>query len=127
MAESNQTEFAPPDWHTITPRIVADNAEALVAFIKQVFEATGEYETARPTVLTIGDSKIMISESGPRDAMPAFLYVYVEDCDLIYQRAIDAGAKSIEAPTVTPYGDRRCMLEDPWKNVWQVATVGEGL
>jgi uncharacterized glyoxalase superfamily protein PhnB len=54
--------------------------------------------------------------------MPSFLYLYVEDVDATYQRALHAGAISLEAPTETPYGDRRAMLQDPCGNVWQIAT-----
>lgn len=54
--------------------------------------------------------------------MPAFLYLYVDDIDTTYQRALAAGAVSLEEPTETPYGDRRGMVEDPCGNVWQIAT-----
>ncbi len=64
----------------------------------------------------------MVSEVGPRDAMPAFLYLYVDDIDETYQRALKAGAESLEEPTDTPYGDRRCMVKDPGGNIWQIAT-----
>jgi uncharacterized glyoxalase superfamily protein PhnB len=113
---------APEGWHTITPRIVASGPEELVAFIKQVFGATGEYETAVPTQLLIGDSILMISDAGARNAMTAFLYVYVDDTDATYRRALSAGARSIEEPVETPYGDRRAMVEDQWGNTWQIAT-----
>jgi uncharacterized glyoxalase superfamily protein PhnB len=119
---TRHSNAAPEGWHTITPRIVASGAEELVAFIKQVFGATGEYQTAAPSQLQIGDSILMISDSGARNAMTAFLYVYVDDTDATYQRALSAGARSIEEPLETPYGDRRAMVEDKWGNTWQIAT-----
>jgi uncharacterized glyoxalase superfamily protein PhnB len=72
--------------------------------------------------LSIGDSIVMISDTGAREAKSAFLYVYVADADATYRRAIQAGAKSIEEPANVPYGDRRAMVEDPWGNTWQIAT-----
>jgi uncharacterized glyoxalase superfamily protein PhnB len=54
--------------------------------------------------------------------MPAFLYLYVDDIDATYRRALDAGAMSLEEPQDTPYGDRRGMVEDPCGNIWQIAT-----
>ncbi len=63
----------------------------------------------------------MISGAGLRNVMTAFLYVYVNDADAAYQRALKAGARSLEAPFDTPYGDRRCMVEDQWENIWQIA------
>ena len=114
--------IAPEGWPTVVPRIVANDAEQLVTFIKQVFGATGEYQSERPAELRIGDSVIMVSDSGERQVMTAFLYVYVRDTDATYRRAIDAGARSIEEPSDMPYGDRRGMVEDAWGNTWQIAT-----
>jgi PhnB protein len=114
--------FVPKGWPAVVPRIVCNQAEQLVEFIKNVFDATGDYLTGRPTVLNIGGSLIMISEAGVRDPVAAFLYVYVADTDATYQRAIQAGAKSLEKPADVPYGDRRAMVKDQWGNTWQIAT-----
>jgi uncharacterized glyoxalase superfamily protein PhnB len=112
----------PDGWHTLTPRIVTEDVAGLVAFLRQAFGATGEVHAERPAVMRIGDSHVMISGAGPRPAMPAFLYAYVSDADATYAQAIEAGARSLEMPTDTPYGDRRAMVEDRWGNVWQIAT-----
>ncbi|QGZ58318.1 VOC family protein [Paraburkholderia acidiphila] len=115
--------FQPNGWHTVTPRIVVRGAENLVAFIKTVFQAQGEWRHGLPAEIRIGDSVVMVSGSdGLRDPMPAFLYVYVEDTDSTYQRAMAAHAISLEPPTDLPYGDRRAMVRDPWGNTWQIAT-----
>jgi PhnB protein len=112
----------PAGWHTVTPRIIVRGADKLVAFLKDVFEATGDYRAEAPAELRLGDSIIMISEAGVREAMPACLYVYVENADITWQRAVKAGAQSLEAPSNMPYGDRRGMVKDPWGNTWQIAT-----
>jgi uncharacterized glyoxalase superfamily protein PhnB len=111
----------PPNWHTVTPRIVARDAPRLVEFLSYVFGATGQFDLSSPCVLTIGDSHIMVSEAGAREPMSGFLYVYVADVDSAYRRAVERGAKSIEEPFDTPYGDRRCMIQDLWGNMWQIA------
>lgn len=118
---SHRSRFTPEGWHTVTPRIVVHGAERLVEFVKHVFEATGDYRPDRPAVLTVGDSMIMISDAEVRDSMPAFLYVYVDDADGTYERAIQAGATSLEEPSDVPYGDRRAMVRDAWGNTWQIA------
>jgi PhnB protein len=115
-------QSTPEGWHTVTPRIVVHEAKHLVEFLKQVFGATGEYRQALPSEVWIGDSVVMISDAGTRRPMTAFLYVYVSDTDATYRRALDAGARALEAPSVMPYGDRRCMVEDKWGNTWQIAT-----
>jgi PhnB protein len=98
---------APPGWHTVTPRLVAQNARELVEFLTYVFGAVGRYESTVPTIVEIGDSKVMVSEAGSRAAKAAFLYVYVSDIELVYRRALERGASSAEEPFDTPYGDRR--------------------
>src|SRR5437899_131117 len=122
MSEGSNRHITPEGWHTVTPRIVVHDAKQLVAFLKDVFGATGDYRQDRPSVIRIGDSVIMISDAGIRSPMTAFLYVYVSDTDATYRRALDAGARALEAPSDLPYGDRRCMVEDRWSNTWQIAT-----
>ena len=63
----------------------------------------------------------MVSEASEREPKSAFLYVYVRDPDSAYRKALEQGARSIEAPFQTHYGDRRCMVEDRWGNTWQIA------
>src|SRR2546430_11675932 len=123
MKESTTgSNFAPEGWHAVTRRLVVRDARQLVEFLKQVFGATGEYQTERPSVITIGDSMLMVTDGGIRSPMASFFYVYVSDTDTTHQLAIEAGARSVEAPFDTPYGDRRCMVEDEWGNTWQIAT-----
>lgn len=88
----------PDGWHSVTPRIVTEDVTGLVEFLRRAFNATGEVHPDRPAVMRIADSHLMISE------------------------AVEAGARSLEQPIDTPYGDRRGMVEDRWGNVWQIAT-----
>jgi PhnB protein len=72
--------------------------EALVGFIHQVFGAVGAFHAERPSELRIGDALLMVGSTIERQPMPAFLYVYVEDTDSAYRRALDRGAVSLEEP-----------------------------
>src|SRR5260370_7242339 len=94
----------------------------MVEFLKQAFGATGDFRTDRPSVIKIGDSLVMVSGVGPRDVMPAFLYLYVDDIDKTYQRALKAGGVPLEEPEELPYGDRPGMVQDPCGNICQIAT-----
>ena len=109
-------------WHTVTPRIVVQGASGLIQFLRLTFNATGDVQNDRPSEIGIGDSVIMISDAGLRESMPAFLYVYVDDVDATYRRALNAGATSVEDPLDLPYGDRRGMVRDAWGNLLQIAT-----
>lgn len=65
----------------------------------------------------------MVSDGGGlREPTPAFLYVYVEDADSTFRRAIAAKAISLEEPADMSYGDRRATVKDEWGNTWQIAT-----
>ena len=118
--------WIPDGWHSITPRLVADDVDELISFLKTAFDAEGDLPAEGPAQLRIGDSLVMVSESGPRPATEGFLYLYVEDADATYTRAIAAGATSLEPPGNMPYGDRRAMVRDPGGNVWQLATFRKG-
>jgi PhnB protein len=112
----------PKGWHSVTPRLVVRDPARLVQFLKDAFFASGDFVTTAPSQMRIGDSIVMVSGVGPRDPVRAFLYLYVDDVDATYQRALKAGAVSLEEPQDVPYGDRRAMVKDPCGNDWQIAT-----
>jgi uncharacterized glyoxalase superfamily protein PhnB len=108
-------------YHSITPRIVVSDVAAQLDFLRSVFNATADVEAGRPAEVHIGDSLVMVTPTTERIPFPAFLYVYVDDADETYRRALGAGATSVEAPLDTPYGDRRAMVRDPFGNLFQIA------
>jgi PhnB protein len=112
---------AHPPYASVTPRIVSRDVEGLVAFLRTAFDARAEVVPGRPVDVRIGDSIVLVSGPTERDPFPAFLYVYVDDADAAYRRAVAAGAETLEAPVDTPYGDRRAMVRDPWGDVFQIA------
>ncbi len=102
----------PDGWPALIPRIAVEDPEALVSFILDVFGATGEFHRERPSELRIGDSLLMVGSAFERNPITAFLYIYVEDTDATYQRALDAS--SLEEPRQMASGHRRAMIRDPW-------------
>jgi uncharacterized glyoxalase superfamily protein PhnB len=124
---SMTVKTVPEGWHTVTPRLLVVNASKLVDFLKDAFGANGSFRNDGPSEIHLGDSIVMVSEAGVRDAMPAFLYLYLDNADEAYRRAIKSGATVIEEPRNTFYGDRRAMVRDPFGNVWQIATHQEDL
>ncbi len=111
----------PSGFGSVTPRMFVADPQALVDFLRVVFDASGEVHADRPAEIQIGDSLVMVSSATAREPFPAFLYVYVDDVDGTYRRALEAGAISLEEPLDTPYGDRRAMLGDRFGNVYQIA------
>jgi PhnB protein len=95
-SQTVNSKYVPLGWPVVIPRIAVDDPEALVASIQHVFGAVDRFRPERPSELQIGDSIVMVGSTVDRRAMPAFLYVYVEDTDRVFQRALDRGAKSLE-------------------------------
>jgi len=120
-AELTNRAGPPTGYRSVTPRMVVANALAQVEFLRAVFGAVGEVHVGRPAEMRIGDSLVMVSSAAEREPHPAFLYVYVDDADRCYRRALEAGAVSLEEPFDAPYGDRRAMVRDPFGNVFQIA------
>ena len=66
---------------------------------------------------------LMIGEC-PADWEPTrtALYLYVDDVDAWFKRAVDAGGEVLEVPTDHFYGDRHGGVKDPCGNLWYMAT-----
>jgi PhnB protein len=112
---------APAGYHSVTPRMIVEDVEAAVTFLRECFHGTGDAVDGRPAEIRVGDSLILVSGTGERAAFPALLYVYVDDADLTYQRGLAAGATSVEEPRDVPWGDRRAIIRDRQGNVFQIA------
>jgi PhnB protein len=123
----------PKGYRTLTPYLVVEGVSRLVDFLKETFGAQEVHPAMlRPdgsvmhAELRIGDSLVMMGEpTGEFKAMPAMLYVYVEDTDATYYRALQAGAKSVTEPADQFYGDRNAGITDPSGNCWWIATHKE--
>jgi PhnB protein len=74
----------------------------------------------------IGDSAVMMGEPmGEQQPRPATLYLYVNDTDAVYQRALQAGATSLMEPADQFYGDRNAGVQDVFGNYWWIGTHKE--
>jgi PhnB protein len=100
----------------------------LLDFVTHVF---GAVELERNTIAggfhvqaRIGDSVLVVSAADPpyAAATRASLYVYVDDVDATYQRALAAGARGLSTPTDKPFRERTAGVQDAFGNVWYLAT-----
>ncbi len=116
--------------HTVTPFLIVDDGLALVDWMEAALGATHVHEPMiRPdgslghAQMQIGDSRVMLGAAmEPGKALRSVLYLYVEDCDALYARAVAAGGTSILEPTDQFYGDRHGGVVDPAGNTWWIAT-----
>ncbi len=116
-------------FHTVTPYLMVQEAAQLIDFVKQAFEATELFRGTGSAggihaEVRIGDSMVMIGGAGTwsGEPMPAAIYLYMDDVDAVYKRALQAGVASLSEPTDQPYGDRVAGVKDPFGNVWYIAT-----
>ena len=134
----------PTGHHSITPQLTLDHAAQAIDWYKK---AMGAEETARAVgpdgkilhaELRIGDSPFMLNDEmgggkGPRafGGSPMSLWVYVPDCDALFNRAVSAGAHVGQGPMGKVqdqfWGDRCGTLEDPYGYRWTIATHKEDL
>ncbi len=132
----------PEGHHTVTPYLALDDASAAIEFYKQAFGATETMRMDAPggkighAELEIGDSLIMLSDPFPQSTTrppkelggtTSGVFLYVEDVDSAFKRAIDAGATSSMEPTDMFWGDRFGSLIDPFGHNWSLATHKEDL
>lgn len=119
----------PEGFHTVTPYLIVQGASKLIDFLKQAFEAEEIYRQNMPdgTVMhaqvRMGDSMLMMSDAtSQHKPMPSMIYLYVEDVDAVYNRALKAGATSLRKPTDEFYGDRSGGVKDQFGNQWWIGT-----
>lgn len=119
----------PNGYRTITPYLLVRGASSLLHFLQKAFDAdilkteTREDGSIMHAEVRIGSSMLMVGESSASfDAMPASIYLYVEDCDAVYQRALDAGGSSVFPMCDLPSGERYGGVKDSSGNVWWITT-----
>jgi PhnB protein len=112
---------------SVTPWIIGPDTRSLMDFIVAAFEARDVAIVDNPdgsvghAEATIGDSLVMGFDSKPDwPATPAFLRLWVDDCEATVASAVSAGAHVVTEPTDLFWGDRVGRVRDPWDNVWWI-------
>jgi uncharacterized glyoxalase superfamily protein PhnB len=128
-ATKRSVQPIPDGSRTVTPYLVVEGIPKLIEFLKQAFCAQETFRLTRPdggvvhAEVKIGDSMVMMgAPMGDFKAQPCSLYLYVEDVDAVYQRAIQAGGTSVREPADQFYGDRTGGVIDPGGNYWGIGT-----
>jgi len=116
-------------FRSVTPQLNPLRSQQMIEFLQNAFGAEEVYRAQSPdgvvhhAQVRIGDSLIGMGDAnGPYQPMPCTLHLYVPDADAVYERALQAGATSIQRPADQPYGDRSGGVQDPFGNRWFVAT-----
>jgi PhnB protein len=121
MADTKDT------YRTVTPYLVAADADTEFAFLKAAFGGAevncqrNPDNTVMHAEIMIGDSLVMLGQAGEQwKPRPAALYLWVEDVDATYARALQAGATSESAPEDKPYGHRNAGVVDQNGITWWI-------
>lgn len=119
----------PEGTSAVTPYLVVDDVAQLLGFLESPFgaevleEVPGEANAILHAEVRIRDARVMMGTAREgTEAYRAMLYVYVDDVDHTYRRALEAGAMSVQEPATQFYGDRTAGVRGPDGNTYTIAT-----
>jgi len=130
-------EPCPKGFHTVTPSLFVRNARQAIDFYKKALGAeetvcmTGPDGKIGHAEIKVGDSFIFLSDENPTwgtkspqslGGATGGLYLYIEDVDKSFQRALDAGGQLKMPVTDMFWGDRLGSFVDPFGHNWTLAT-----
>ncbi|HEV3122876.1 MAG TPA: VOC family protein [Isosphaeraceae bacterium] len=138
---AKQVKAIPDGYHTITPSLIIKGAAKAIDFYKKAFGAEELFRMPGPdgqrimhSELKIGDSRLFVTDEfkdmgsvSPQSlgGTPLGLFMYVQDVDASFKRAVDAGATVKMPPTDMFWGDRFGKVADPFGHEWALATHKE--
>jgi PhnB protein len=127
----------PEGYHTVTPYLSVRDAARALDFYKQAFGAkevmrmNGSEGKVSHAEIKIGDSIVMISEENASNELRSpqalhgstvSIFLYVDDVDPVFKKALSAGAKEVQPLANQFWGDRYGRLTDPFGHSWSLAT-----
>ncbi len=137
---AKKVQAIPEGYHTLTPGLIVQGAARAIEFYRKAFGAEERMRMPAPdgrimhSELKIGDSIIFVNDEMPDmqclspktlKGSPISLYIYVENVDAAFKRAVEAGA-TVTMPLADMFwGDRFGKLVDPFGHQWGLATHKE--
>jgi len=129
MVQSMRTSYKPTGYSTVSLYLIVEGAAATIKFLVQVFGAvdlrriSDDTGKLKHSEVQLDDTVLMIADKGEGwAAMPSHVHIYVEDVDVTYARALDAGATSVQAPVQKEDEDKRGGVKDAGGTTWWIAT-----
>jgi PhnB protein len=127
----------PEQYGSVTPSLTVSPCAEAIEFYARAFAAvetaprmTGPDGRVAHAEIRIGDSLVMLSDESPEaptrsprslGATTAVMFVYTDDVDAMWERAIAAGATEIFPLELQFYGDKGGRIEDPFGHQWGLA------
>lgn len=123
------TPYKPEGYTSVAPYLLVNGAAATVDFLVAVFDAErlrtvpGEDGRLRHAEVRIDDTVLMLADAVEGwEAVPTHVHIYVPDVDATYQRALEAGAISVQEPVQKDDEDKRGGFTDAGGTTWWVGT-----
>jgi PhnB protein len=138
----NTVKPFPDNYPRVTPHLSIENAASALEYYTNVLGATERMRMDAPrgavahaeielgsSVIMIGEAALPNSDPSPKalGGTPVSLFVYVENVDDVFRRAVDGGATVVSEPEEHFYGDRVATIDDPFGHRWNLATHVEDL
>ena len=128
----------PDGYHSVTPTLTISGASDAIEFYKKAFDAKEVNRFPGPdgksimhAEIRIGDSAIMLCDEMPQmgclspkstGGPSGAIYLYVNDADSVFDKAVSAGAKPFMPMMDGFWGDRIGAISDPFGHRWTIAT-----
>lgn len=123
------TSNIPEGYQQVMPYLIVENAAAFIEFTQNVFGAVEKFKIMRDENLImhaeiiLGESVIMLADATDvYKKQPAGLFVYVDHCDTVYQKALAYGATKVSEPADQEYG-RSAGVKDGFDNMWWITSA----
>ena len=134
---AQKAQAIPKGFHSVTPSLFIAGAAKAIDFYKKAFGAEEQMRFPAPdgsimyAQLRIGDSIIMLGDEMPEQGggkspktlggTPVSFFLYRENVDAEWKRAINAGAKEVMPLIDQFWGDRAGCFVDPFGHSWWLA------
>ena len=132
------TKAIPEGYTSVTPYAVFKDVRKAIEFYKRALGGEEQFAISGPdgkgimhAEIRIGNATIMMGEENPQHGFksaetsggsPVGFYVYLENVDEAFKRALEAGAKALMPIQDMFWGDRTGTVEDPFGYKWTLAT-----
>jgi len=121
----------PENYQTVMPYLIVKDAAKFIAFMEKVFDADETHKSMRDehtimhAEMMIGGSTIMFADSSEKfGVQTGGFFIYVDDADETFKKAVDAGATMVAEVADQAYG-RSGGVQDPFGNVWWITSITE--
>jgi PhnB protein len=121
----------PNQYNQLMPYLILKKSADFIQFMEKVFDAKEQMIVPAQDgsimhgELKVGDAVVMFAEAGDQfPVMTAGMFIYVDNADTTYKKALDAAAITVEGqePSDKDYG-RACGVKDPFGNTWWITSV----